>query len=196
MPKKKAEVEVHKLIIVGTGGVGKSALTLMFMYGDFVEEYDPTLSDSYRKLVTLDGREMNIDILDTAGQEDYSAMRDNYYRTGEGFMCVYSVIMEDSFNKLQGFFDAIIRVSDKEKVPFLLVGNKIDLESQRQVDSIRGQELAAKYDCSFMETSAKNNTNVDEAFMVLLKLIVASKEKNGGSKEPKPEKKKGGCELL
>lgn len=142
MPKrsKKQELDLHKIIIVGSGGVGKSALTLMFMYGDFVEEYDPTSADSYRKQTVLDDKEMNVDILDTAGQEDYAAMRDNYYRTGEGFMCVYAVNMEDSFDKLETFFEQILRVTDKESVPFVLVGNKCDLpEDQRQVDKEKGQ---------------------------------------------------------
>lgn len=106
MGKKKQELDLHKIIIVGAGGVGKSArtsssmmrwpsatlrethhrrlfvfvsvrcvVTLMFMYGDFVEEYDPTSADSYRKQIFLDEKEMNVDILDTAGQEDYAAVR-------------------------------------------------------------------------------------------------------------------------
>jgi len=76
---------LHKIIMVGSGAVGKSALTLQFMYDEFVEEYEPTKADSYRKKVMLDGEECQVDILDTAGQEDYSAIRDNYYRSGEGF---------------------------------------------------------------------------------------------------------------
>ncbi|CAB5182894.1 unnamed protein product [Rhizophagus irregularis] len=78
--KGKQDLPLHKVIMVGSGGVGKSALTLQYMYGDFVEEYDPTKADSYRKKVTLDGQECQIDILDTAGQEEYAAIRDNYYR--------------------------------------------------------------------------------------------------------------------
>ena len=71
---------LHKVIMVGSGGVGKSALTLQFMYDEFVEDYEPTKADSYRKKVVLDGEEVQIDILDTAGQEDYAAIRDNYFR--------------------------------------------------------------------------------------------------------------------
>ncbi|RCH82798.1 hypothetical protein CU097_007453, partial [Rhizopus azygosporus] len=81
--KAKQSLPLHKIIMVGSGGVGKSALTLQYMYGDFVEEYDPTKADSYRKKVVLDGQECQIDILDTAGQEEYAAIRDNYYRSGE-----------------------------------------------------------------------------------------------------------------
>jgi small GTP-binding protein len=72
--KAKQELPLHKVIMVGSGGVGKSALTLQFMYGDFVEEYDPTKADSYRKKITLDNQECQIDILDTAGQEEYAAV--------------------------------------------------------------------------------------------------------------------------
>lgn len=75
MPKNaKHDLPLHKVIMVGSGGVGKSALTLQYMYGDFVEEYDPTKADSYRKKVQLDGMECQIDILDTAGQEEYAAV--------------------------------------------------------------------------------------------------------------------------
>ena len=69
---KKKELPLHKIIVVGAGGVGKSALTLQFMYGDFVEEYDPTSADSYRKQITIGETPMHLDILDTAGQEEYA----------------------------------------------------------------------------------------------------------------------------
>lgn len=72
--KAKQDLPLHKVIMVGSGGVGKSALTLQYMYGDFVEEYDPTKADSYRKKVSLDGHDCQIDILDTAGQEEYAAV--------------------------------------------------------------------------------------------------------------------------
>ena len=88
---------LHKVIMVGSGGVGKSALTLQFMYDEFVEDYEPTKADSYRKKVVLDGEAVQIDILDTAGQEDYAAIRDNYFRSGEGFLCVFSITEDDSF---------------------------------------------------------------------------------------------------
>jgi len=72
---KPPPLPLYKVIMVGSGGVGKSALTLQFMWGDFVEEYDPTKADSYRKKIGLDGVDVQIDILDTAGQEEYAAVR-------------------------------------------------------------------------------------------------------------------------
>lgn len=112
----KQDTALHKVIMVGSGGVGKSALTLQFMYGDFIEEYDPTKADSYRKKTTLDGQECFIDILDTAGQEEYAAIRDNYYRSGEGFLCVFSVLEQESFANTRDFRDQICRVLDDETV--------------------------------------------------------------------------------
>lgn len=118
-------------------------------------------------------------------------MRDNYYRTGEGFMCVYSIVMQDSFDKLENFFEQILRVTNKDKIPFMLIGNKLDLEDERQVDAMRGQELSAKYDCPFMETSAKTNTNVEEAFLTLVRDVMSTKKDVKESSTGK-EKKGGG----
>lgn len=148
------QLMLHKVIMVGSGGVGKSALTLQFMYDEvyrtftylfrnrfqasvfvwlcvavygaagrqlqsltwhfrfivlfafvfqFVEDYEPTKADSYRKKVVLDGEECQIDILDTAGQEDYAAIRDNYFRSGEGFLCVFSITEHESFSAVTEF---------------------------------------------------------------------------------------------
>eukprot|EP01089_Gocevia_fonbrunei_P018031 TRINITY_DN601_c0_g1_i1.p1 TRINITY_DN601_c0_g1~~TRINITY_DN601_c0_g1_i1.p1 ORF type:complete len:191 (-),score=30.49 TRINITY_DN601_c0_g1_i1:95-667(-) len=177
--KKKKELSLHKVIVVGPGGVGKSALTLQFMYGDFVEEYDPTSADSYRKKLTVDGEVTQLDILDTAGQEEYAAMRDNYYRTGEGFLCVYSITMEDSWKQLKTFHEQILRVTENEHIPFFVCGNKCDLEDKRQVSKEQGEDLAKLFHGPFLETSAKTCTNVTEAFFGLVREIKAQKEKLG-----------------
>uniref|UniRef100_A0A673JWX4 GTPase HRas-like n=1 Tax=Sinocyclocheilus rhinocerous TaxID=307959 RepID=A0A673JWX4_9TELE len=87
----------YKLVVVGAGGVGKSALTIQLIQNHFVDEYDPTIEDSYRKQVVIDGETCLLDILDTAGQEEYSAMRDQYMRTGEGFLCVFAINNTKSF---------------------------------------------------------------------------------------------------
>lgn len=127
----KADIPLHKIIMVGSGGVGKSAITLQYMYGDFIEEYDPTKADSYRKKTVVDSQDCFVDILDTAGQEEYAAIRDNYYRSGEGFLCVFSLLEPESFENSQEFRDQICRVLDDETVPFVLVGNKCDLPGRK-----------------------------------------------------------------
>ena len=90
----------YKLVVVGAGGVGKSALTIQLIQNHFVDEYDPTIEDSYRKQVVIDGETCLLDILDTAGQEEYSAMRDQYMRTGEGFLIVFAVNNAKSFEDI------------------------------------------------------------------------------------------------
>ena len=124
MSNKKggASSSLHKVIMVGSGGVGKSALTLQFMYDEFVEDYEPTKADSYRKKVVLDGEEVQIDILDTAGQEDYAAIRDNYFRSGEGFLCVFSITEDDSFqvNSLVHSMFGVQKIIRPNNIPSLL----------------------------------------------------------------------------
>lgn len=164
------------------------------MYADFPESYDPTKADSYRKKVNLDGQEANIDILDTAGQEEYAAIRDNYYRSGEGFMCVFSICEMESFNHTQEFRDQICRVLDDEKVPFILVGNKMDLAASRKVSSREAELKAKAWGCPYIETSAKTRLNVEEIFDKLMKQIRDKKKQQ----EPKPAEKEagGGCCVL
>merc|ERR1711983_278774 len=104
--------------MLGGGGVGKSALTLQFMYDEFVEDYEPTKADAFRKTIPLNGEDVQIDILDTAGQEEYAAIRDNYIRSGEGFLCVFSITEDDSFQSTQAFREQILRVKGDSNIPF------------------------------------------------------------------------------
>ncbi|KAK2711331.1 ras-related protein Ral-a-like isoform X2 [Artemia franciscana] len=188
--KTTGQPALHKVIMVGSGGVGKSALTLQFMYDEFVEDYEPTKADSYRKKVMLDGEEAQIDILDTAGQEDYAAIRDNYFRSGEGFLCVFSITESDSFAATQEFREQISRVKNDEKIPFLLVGNKSDLGARRQVSQEAAEKRAQEWGVPYVETSAKTRENVDKVFFDLLRSICKNKEDklNVNMNEEKPTK--------
>jgi GTPase KRas len=122
-----------------------------------------------------------LDVLDTAGQEEYSAMREQYMRTGEGFLLVYSITSRSSFEEISTFQQQILRVKDVEGYPIIVVANKSDLPEERQVStqgmspetglSIEGKELARQLGCEFIETSAKNRINVDEAFYTLVRAI-------------------------
>jgi len=161
----------YKLVIVGGGGVGKSALTIQLIQNHFVDEYDPTIEDSYRKQATIDNETCMLDILDTAGQEEYSAMRDQYMRTGQGFIITYAITSRSSFEEATAFYKQILRVKDADKVPIVLAGNKCDLEDQRQVPEAEGRELAKEFGCPMFETSAKSKINVEEAFFELVREI-------------------------
>lgn len=167
-----ATVPLFKVIVIGSGGVGKSALTLQFMYDEFVEDYEPTKADSYRKKIMLDGKEAQIDILDTAGQEDYAAIRDNYFRSGEAFLCVYSILDQDSLTATEELREQVLRVkNDDRTVPFLLVGNKTDLELRRAVSQEQALEQARQWGVPYVETSAKTRQNVDQVFIELMRMI-------------------------
>lgn len=107
----------HKIIlffisfqVLGSGGVGKSALTVQFVQGIFVEKYDPTIEDSYRKQVEVDGQQCMLEILDTAGTEQFTAMRDLYMKNGQGFVLAYSITAQSTFNDLQDLREQILRV--------------------------------------------------------------------------------------
>ena len=106
----------YKLVVLGSGGVGKSALTVQFVQSIFVEKYDPTIEDSYRKQVEIDGQQCMLEILDTAGTEQFTAMRDMYMKKGEGFALVYSITSQATFADLNELREQITRVKDSPKV--------------------------------------------------------------------------------
>uniref|UniRef100_A0A915EAC9 Uncharacterized protein n=1 Tax=Ditylenchus dipsaci TaxID=166011 RepID=A0A915EAC9_9BILA len=158
----------YKLVVVGDGGV----------------------EDSYRKQVLIDGETCLLDILDTAGQEEYSAMRDQYMRTGEGFLLVFALNEYKSFENIQHYRESIKRVKDLEEVPMVLVGNKCDL-SQRAIDHRSVTELARSFGIPYEETSAKTRVGVDNAFHALVREIRKHKEKQ----KDKPKRRRK-CTIL
>ncbi|KAK0637165.1 ras-like protein [Bombardia bombarda] len=161
----------YKLVVVGGGGVGKSCLTIQLIQAHFIDEYDPTIEDSYRKQCRIDDEVALLDVLDTAGQEEYSAMREQYMRTGEGFLLVYSITSRQSFDEITTFQQQILRVKDKDYFPMVVVGNKSDLDHDREVTYGEGQALADSFGAKFLETSAKTTVNVENAFFDLVREI-------------------------
>ncbi|KAF7495709.1 GTPase -like protein [Sarcoptes scabiei] len=184
----------YKLVVVGAGGVGKSALTIQLIQNHFVDEYDPTIEDSYRKQVVIDDETCLLDILDTAGQEEYSAMRDQYMRTGEGFLLVFAVNNAKSYEDIASYREQIKRVKDSDDVPMVLVGNKCDL-SYRAVDMFGANEVAKNYGIPFIETSAKTRMGVDDAFYTLVREIRKVRERKGKDKKKKLRSAKK-CHIL
>eukprot|EP01103_Thecamoeba_quadrilineata_P017575 TRINITY_DN6301_c0_g1_i1.p1 TRINITY_DN6301_c0_g1~~TRINITY_DN6301_c0_g1_i1.p1 ORF type:complete len:200 (+),score=53.47 TRINITY_DN6301_c0_g1_i1:48-602(+) len=180
----------YKLVIVGGGGVGKSALTIQLIQNHFLDEYDPTIEDTYQKQVTVDNEECTLSILDTAGQEEYRAMRDQYMRTGQGFLIVYSIAAKASFNEVATLKNQINRVKEGDRAPMVIVGNKCDLDSERQVPKKDGEDLAKSFNCPFFETSAKVNINVEDCFFQLVREVRNLPASN------KTKEKKKGCTLL
>lgn len=110
-------------------------------------------------------------VLDTAGQEEFSAMREQYMRSGEGFLLVFSVTDHSSFEEIFKFHRQILRVKDRDEFPMLMVGNKSDLEYQRQVSLEEAQQLSRQLKIPYIECSAKLRVNVDQAFHELVRVV-------------------------
>ncbi|KAK9466270.1 Rsr1p [Lipomyces arxii] len=162
----------YRIVVLGAGGVGKSALTVQFAQGVFLDSYDPTIEDSYRKQLTIDGRSCVTEILDTAGVEQFTAMRELYIKNGEGFLLVYSVTDRSSLAELEKLFLQIMRIKDSKDVPIVLVGNKSDLAHARTVPFHEAKQLAHKWGTSSIyETSARTTEHVDDVFIDLVRQI-------------------------
>ncbi|KAI9851583.1 MAG: Ras GTPase ras2 [Thelocarpon superellum] len=189
------KMTLYKLVVLGDGGVGKTALTIQLCLNHFVETYDPTIEDSYRKQVVIDHQSCMLEVLDTAGQEEYTALRDQWIRDGEGFVLVYSISSRSSFTRIRKFHSQIKRVKESisassptyggptaspqmsfgsappGEAPIMLVGNKCDRVTEREVSTQEGHALARQLGCEFVEASAKNCINVEKAFYDVVRLL-------------------------
>ncbi|NWX89758.1 DIRA2 protein, partial [Nothoprocta ornata] len=160
----------YRVVVFGAAGVGKSSLVLRFVRGTFREAYVPTVEDTYRQVIGCDTSVCTLQVTDTAGSHQFPAMRRLSISKGHAFILVYSVTSRQSMEELQPIYEQICQIKgDIRKTPIMLVGNKSD-ESQRELDALEGEALAGKWKCSFMETSAKMNYNVQELFQELLNL--------------------------
>lgn len=158
-----------KVVVLGSGGVGKSALTMQFVSGTFMEKYDPTIEDFYRKEIEVDSAPCVLEILDTAGTEQFASMRDLYIKNGQGFVVVYSITSHQTFLDIKNMKEQIMQVKNTDRVPILLVGNKTDLDHQREVATCEGLTLSQLWNCPFTEASAKDKWNVNEVFAEIVR---------------------------
>ncbi|WVW78293.1 hypothetical protein I302_100247 [Kwoniella bestiolae CBS 10118] len=194
---------LFKITVLGDGGVGKTALTVQFTMSSFVETYDPTIEDCYRKQWVVDDQPCLLEVLDTAGQEEYTALRDQWIRDGEGFLIVYSITSRATFERIERIVERVLRVKDEnhaspyshhypqshpygssqypqspaggKRIPIVIVGNKKDQYHSREVSTDEGSNLARSLGCDFYEASAKTNSNVENAFKSLVRQIKINK---------------------
>ncbi|OTA99132.1 hypothetical protein M426DRAFT_95000 [Hypoxylon sp. CI-4A] len=175
MPPKQGRYQPARefhIVVLGAGGVGKSCLTAQFVHNEWIESYDPTIEDSYRTQVSVDGRQVILEILDTAGTEQFVAMRDLYMKTGQGFLLVFSITSNSSLTELAGLRDEIIRIKDDETVPIVICGNKSDLEDQRSVPRTKVFQISQRWGAPYYEASARTKSNVDEVFIDLCRQML------------------------
>jgi len=185
-----------RLCILGPGAVGKSCIVMRFMRGIFNDFYDPTIEDSYRKHVKVDGRIVSLDILDTAGQEDFNSLRTAWYREKDGFLLVFSQSDHNGLTSLGTFYDEISNFYEMEQLlvpPIIMLGNKADLvdpEKSRPL-LVEASEKAKEWNAvGVMSTSAKTGLNIEAAFANLARAIRRRKIK------VQPKKKRRWCEIL
>ncbi|CAL9732116.1 ras-related protein Rsr1p [Monosporozyma unispora] len=169
----------YKLVVLGAGGVGKSCLTVQFVQGIYLDSYDPTIEDSYRKTIEIDNKVFDLEILDTAGIAQFTAMRELYIKSGMGFLLVYSVTDQQSLDELIALREQVLRIKDTDRVPMVLVGNKADLTDDRVISVEDGIAVSSKWGkVPFYETSALLRSNVDEVFIDLVRQIIRNEMEN------------------
>lgn len=166
-------VKARKLAVVGSRSVGKSSVTVRFVEDHFVESYYPTIENQFSKQIRLNNQDYNIEILDTAGQDEFSLLNEKHLIGIHGYILIYSVTSRQSFEIIEIIRDKILNSigTNNTQLPMILIGNKCDLNYQRQVEFNEGQELAKSFNCKFLETSVRENINVDKCFETIIEEI-------------------------
>lgn len=196
---------LFKLLLIGDSGVGKSCLLLRFADDTYTESYISTIGVDFKiRTIDLDGKTIKLQIWDTAGQERFRTITSSYYRGAHGIIVVYDVTDQESFNNVKQWLQEIDRYAS-DSVNKLLVGNKCDLTAKKAVEYSKAKEYADSLSIPFLETSAKNSTNVEQAFMTMAAEIKSrmSSVQSGPAPKPspnvningggKPVQSSGGC---
>uniref|UniRef100_A0A914C0I8 Rheb n=1 Tax=Acrobeloides nanus TaxID=290746 RepID=A0A914C0I8_9BILA len=167
----------RRIAVMGYPCVGKSSITMRFVFGTFPDAYDTTIEDFHEKSHKFNGKNYKLKITDTAGQQEYSLFPRSVTLDIDGYVMVYAINDRKSFEILSTIYDKIVE-NVGENIPILIVGNKQDLQhSSRTVSQAEGQKLAQKWNAVFMESSAKDNDNKDviKIFDTILRSIEISK---------------------
>jgi len=185
-------MDIWRVVLLGDNGVGKTTLAMQFTLDCFVEICDPTIEDSYRKQHVVDNKMCFVEVIDTPGQvEEFGSLGDRWVREGQGFILVYSITSRPTFDRLENFRQAMLRVKG-QRPTFVLVGNKSDKVREREVLEAEGVALAKSFGCPFMETSAKTAHNVELLFANLVRIL----RNTPRTVVPKPDRRKSKCVIF
>mmetsp|Transcript_17226 Transcript_17226/g.18694 ORF Transcript_17226/g.18694 Transcript_17226/m.18694 type:complete len:213 (+) Transcript_17226:54-692(+) len=159
---------LFKLLLIGDSGVGKSCLLLRFADDTYTESYITTIGVDFKiRTVEVDGKTIKLQIWDTAGQERFRAITEAYYRRAVGALLVYDITRKETFDHVEHWLEELYHHAGRNTV-VILVGNKSDLEYKREVDTQLGKDYAEKNGLGFLETSALESRNVEEAFSFVI----------------------------
>lgn len=176
MAAKRDYDYLFKLVLIGDSGVGKSCLLLRFADDNFTDSYISTIGVDFRfRTINIDDKTVKLQIWDTAGQERFRTITSAYYRGADGIIMVYDVTSAESFDHVEEWLSEVDRYAN-ENTSKLLVGNKADLVEEKQVSEETAQGFADKLGISFLETSAKTATNVDNAFLTMANELIKTKQ--------------------
>ena len=169
---------IFKVLLLGNSNVGKSSLFLRFVDDIWNDTFVPTIGVDFKiKTFDIDEKRIKMQIWDTAGQERFKNIIASYYRGAHGILLIYDVTDKDSFKNLSNWLIEIEKNSNKNVLK-VLIGNKTDLEEKRVISYNQAKEFADSYGLKYIETSAKKNLNVNEAFATLgRELMLASEDK-------------------
>jgi Ras-related protein Rab-11A len=183
------------VVLVGDSGVGKSNLLSRFTKGEFYEETKSTIGVEFAvKSVSVENKTIKAQIWDTAGQERYRAITSAYYRSAVGAMLVYDISKKDTFDNIERWLTELRQHADSN-ITIMLVGNKSDLKHLREIPEDRATSFCEEHGLNLVETSAKDNSNVEFAFQKLIteiyhEIIRKNVLDNDGGNDTIPESKK------
>ncbi|XP_042908289.1 ras-related protein Rap-1b isoform X1 [Parasteatoda tepidariorum] len=163
----------HKIAIFGSDGVGKSSIVIRYGYQEFHEKLARDLEDDYNLLRDIDGKQYLLSILDAVGNRNFSENCKEFTKECGGFVLVYSLTDKSTFNDLQDLREQVLRMKGRDDVPIILVGNKCDLEDEREISQDEAANLAKLFNnCTFIESSAKDDINFSEIFSELVRQMI------------------------
>lgn len=192
-PRGSSRLEKYQVCVMGPGGVGKSALSIRFCQNEFIQDYDPTIEDAYLHTCTVDNRAVVLDVVDTAGQDEYSALRDNWMQESEAFLLVYDVTKPETLREVQEKFASRLKQVREGTLPVtLLVGNKTDLITGRHRRNAAAAQWATTAGLvGHQETSAKTGKGVKEAFATVVRALrLRARTTQDGSAQRPPVKRR------
>ena len=162
---------IFKIIIIGDSTTGKTNILSKYLNDKYEKDFKATIGvELGNKTLKIKNDTVNIQIWDTAGQERYRSMTKAYYKGALGALIVYDITNRNSFENVENWMTDL-KTSADQKVSILLIGNKNDLEEEREVKIEEGEKRAQEYDIAFLETSAKNGNNINELFIEISKVL-------------------------